>query len=418
MGLFKSLLIEMGRVWVDTLTDPAFLFVYLLLIGLVTSQYRRLQNLSEPLLLGRRNMFLGSALFSTVLGMLGGLVGSLLLVVLGVDLAGIAVKELWIVAILLMLLKPRFLCFSYAAGVISLSHLVFGYPQVNVPQLIGLVAILHLVETMLIWANGAFQPYPVYVEKEGQLRGGFNLQLLWPIPLISLLSVSMGDPAGGINMPSWWPILQNYAPAASDQNYALVPVLAMLGYGNIATTHTPGQAARRSAGQLLMFSLALLTLAILASHYSPFMFLAALFSPMGHELVIWMGMRSETQAPIYVPPEEGVMVLDVLPKSPAWRNGIKPRDIILSVNTQEVHSYHMLRSMLNRSKSALVLQLKREQELLTVPMAVIPNEDLGIIPVPEPGARGYLKLEEDNVITALIRWWQNRRTSRNLPPQA
>ena len=91
MGFVWSILVEMGRVWMQTLTSTSFLFIYGLLLVLVISQYRRLQTMSEALLQGRRNMYLESALVSAGLGLLGGLLGSLLLVLLGVDLAGIAI---------------------------------------------------------------------------------------------------------------------------------------------------------------------------------------------------------------------------------------------------------------------------------------------------------------------------------------
>src|SRR5665647_2241641 len=109
MGFVWSILVEMGHLWVQTLTSTSFLLIYGLLVLLVISQYRRMQTMSEPLFQGRRKMYLSSALISAGLGLLGGLVGSVLLVILGVDLAGIAILQLWVVAIVLMLIQPRFL---------------------------------------------------------------------------------------------------------------------------------------------------------------------------------------------------------------------------------------------------------------------------------------------------------------------
>jgi hypothetical protein len=177
-----AILVDMGRVLVNTLTSPSFLLIYLLLFGLVTWQYRRLQMMSEPLLQGRKNIYFRSALVSSLLGLLGGILGSILLVFLGVDLTEMGISQLWMVAILLMLIKPRFLCFAYAAGILSISNLLFSYPDINIPQLMGLVAVLHLVESLLILLNGSYSPFPVYIKKAGSIRGGFNLQLFWQIP--------------------------------------------------------------------------------------------------------------------------------------------------------------------------------------------------------------------------------------------
>ena len=410
MEFVWSILVEMGRVWMQTLTSTSFIFIYGLLLLLVTSQYRRLQTMSESILQGRRKMYLESALVSAGLGLFGGLLGSLLLVLLGVDLAGIAIIPLWVAAVLLMLIQPRFLCFSYAAGVISISSLVFGYPNVNIPQLMGLVAVLHLVESILIKVNGPLRPFPVYLKKQGQLRGGFNLQLFWPIPLIALLGVSAGDPSTGIVTPHWWPLLQNYSQFTGDQNYALIPLLAILGYGEMSTTQTPARASGRSSFHLFVFSLALLSLAVLAARYPFFLPLAALFSPLGHELVVWLGWRIENQAnPIYVPSERGVMVLDVLPGTPAHRYGVRTHDVILAVNGTEVDGYHALLNQLNRGFPQLVLEMQRGEDKYGLRVPVIPNQDLGVIPVPEAGTRRYLQIREESILSRALQKWGRQK---------
>lgn len=410
MEFVWSVLVETGRVLVNCLTSPSFLLIYLLLVGLITWQYRRLQIMSEPLLKGRKNIYLRSALVSSLLGLLGGILGSFLLVFLGVDLTGIGIGQLWLVAILLMLIKPRFLCFAYAAGVLSISNLLFAYPAINIPQLMGLVAVLHLVESLLILLNGPYSPFPVYIRKDGRLRGGFNLQAFWPIPLVALASIGWVDPREATAAPAWWPLLQSYSQFGVDHNYALLPVLAMLGYGEINTTQTPGQATRKSALNLSLFSIGLLLLAVLASRYSLFLLLAALFSPLGHEMVIWVGMRNENRASIYVPQERGVMILDVLPGTPAQRRGLQTRDVILSLNGQPVNQFNDIQNLSSNSSGSISLEIKRGTDLFTLSMRIIQNEDLGIIPVPDTHAPYYLSVSRDNIFSIAARIWQRIRS--------
>ncbi len=409
MEFVWSILVYMGRVLADMLISPSFILIYLLLVGLITWQYRRLQHMSEPLLRGRRNIYCRAALVSSLLGLLGGIIGSVLLVFLGVNLSGIAVSYLWLAAVLLMLIKPRFLCFAYAAGVLSVSNLLFGYPALNIPQLMGLVAVLHLVESLLILANGTFNPFPVYIKKEGQLRGGFNLQLFWPIPLVALVSMGWFDIPGAIVAPDWWPLLQNYSQFTNDQAYALLPILAMLGYGEISTTQTPGQATRRSALHLSLFSLSLLLLSILALHYPVILPVLALYSPLGHEMVIWVGMRTENRSPLYVPPEEGVMILDVLPGTPAQQQGLRSRDIILTVNGEPVNQYKDLQEKLQSRPGETVLKIKRGSTAISRRVRINLQQDLGIIPVPEPQAGYYLSVSEDGIFSIATAIWRRIR---------
>ena len=409
MGFLWSILSEMGRVLVDTLTSPSFLFLYLLLFGIVTWQYRRLQVMSDSLLKSRKNIYLRSALVSSLFGLLGGILGSVLLVFLGVDLGVIGIGQLWLLAILLMMIKPRFLCFAYAAGLLSISSLLFNYPVINIPQLMGLVAVLHLVESSLILLNGTFSPFPVYVKKRGQLRGGFNLQLFWPIPLIALMTAEFVDffnPAGAIIMPDWWPLLHGYAQFTQNQTYTLLPVLAMLGYGEISTTQTPREATRKSSLHLFLFSLILLFLSVLASRYTFFLPIAAVFSPLGHEFVIWLGMRAENRAPIYVPPERGLMILDVLPGTPAHQAGLRSRDIILALNGEEINQYYVLQERLNRDGQKHFMEVERGTKVLNLPVPIPSDKDLGIIPVPDYDAPYYFSINEDNVFNAVKRIWR------------
>lgn len=406
MEFFYAILRELGRVLVHTLTSPSFLFLYGLLFALVTFQYYRLQSLSESLLQCNKNIYWRAALVSTFLGLLGGILGSIVLILLGVDISGIAVGQLWLVAVLLMLIKPRFLCFAYAAGLLSVSSLLLGYPHINIPQLMGLVGVLHLVESILIYVNGTFSPWPIYVNKQGSLRGGFNLQQFWPIPLVALITVGVIEPRGAIVTPDWWPLLQPAAIFSQSHTYILVPVLAMLGYGEISTTKTPAQAVRKSSWHLLIFSMGLICLSIIASHLSILLPLLALYSPIGHELVIWLGMRAENRAPLYIAPQQGVMLLDVLPATLAHRYGLRSHDVILTVNGEAVHSYQEIVNLGTGPEGNLLLEITRDGQFLKKRLKLKGQQHIGIIPVPEGNNASYLCVSDDEIFSVAARCWR------------
>jgi hypothetical protein len=206
-----------------------------------------------------------------------------------------------------MLLNPRFLCFAYAGGVLSLVHLFTGYPDLDVAQLMGLIAILHMIESLLILSNGSYNPLSVNVKIGQEIRTGFNLQKFWPIPLVALMSSGIiPDTGSAISMPDWWPLLKGYSTMISDQNYVLLPVLAVLGYGEVCTTTEPWRRVKKSAFNLFIFSIILLILAVLASRWSSLLLAAALFAPLGHETVIWLGKREESRGKALHLPEKPV----------------------------------------------------------------------------------------------------------------
>src|SRR5690606_32464385 len=94
-------------------------------------------------------------------GALGGVMATAIFILLGISLNEVGIWPLWILALLLMLIHPRFLCFSYGAGILALSHLIFGLPDLDIPALMALVAILHLVEAVLIHLVGAAGATPI-----------------------------------------------------------------------------------------------------------------------------------------------------------------------------------------------------------------------------------------------------------------
>ena len=399
-------LVQMGRVFLEMFSSPLFLFIYFLLFVLVASQYKRIQQVSDRIIGMNPRQHLRSAFQAAAFGLLGGVIGSILLVFLGVDLSNIGIGALWVVAILLMFIHPRFLCFAYAAGLVSLSNLLFGFPDISIPQLIGLVAILHMVESFLIWVNGARHPMPIYVRKQGRIQGGFNLQSFWPIPLLALVAAGFFDLQDMVlKMPTWWPLLNDYAPFSTQTNYILVPVMAILGYGEISTTRTPQEAVRRSARHLFFFSMILLILAVLAARWPFFAPLAALFSPLGHEFIIWLGMREEVnRKPIYVPSPQGLSIMHVWPGTPAQRQGIRAGDIILAVNGDIIQDLEQMQKQLLAGVNWL--EIDRQGEYIRLKFDQAGEKSSGMVPVPGPDVSRYLAVNEDSIFSAARQLWR------------
>ncbi|MGR6837068.1 PDZ domain-containing protein [Syntrophomonas erecta] len=397
MDVIWSVLALMGQVMKEMFLSPLFLIIYAILFVIVSWQYRRMEVMSAQLLNTEAQSYLLSALVSTLLGLLGGVIGSLLLIITGIDLYNIGIMHLWVIALLLMLINPRFLCFAYAGGLLALSSLLFGYPVIDIPQLMGLIAVLHMVESLLIRLNGHLNPIPVYVKKHNSIRGGFNLQKFWPLPLIALVSVGFGEPGAGITMPDWWPLLKDYSGLQGERIYTMLPVLAVLGYGEIGTTAAPRDKVRESSRYLFGFSFILLILSILAARYTELLLVAALFSPLGHELVIWLGMQRESQRqPIYTKPPAGVKILQVRPHTPAAQAGLKSGDVILKVNHIKINRNYQWESFYKWDQLPWQLQVQRGEKQMFIQMESSPG-NAGLVLAPEPYTPRYLAVKEETL---------------------
>ncbi len=389
--------------------------LYLVVLVLVAVQYHKIQSLEEKMYGAAKNKAFRNTLYAIGLGLVGGLLASLLLVVVGVSVSDSGIGYLFPLALLLFLVGPRFVCYSYAGGLAGLSYLLFGWPKINVPSVMGLVACLHAAESFLIRISGHSCSTPFYVSrKDGQVVGGFALQRFWPIPLIVLFLIQapfLADVQDLIYLPDWWPLIRTPSELRAEHMiFAMMPVIAALGYGDIAVATNPKDKSISTSKNLMLFSVVLLVLSIMASRWPFFAWVAVLFSPIGHELAIKKGLKEEFEnPPIYVPPEKGVMVLDVVHGSVSEKSGIRSGDIIVSVDGLEVGSRDDFANSIESSESeTVVLTVKRtgedgKAETIHTDVRRTHGEALGIILVPEPGDEPMVSQYSEGIIVTFIK---------------
>lgn len=324
--------------------------VFWLAVAIVFLQVRQRARLKQELFQLRREP-LGRLVLETVAaGLCGGLLASVLLLLLGVTVDDIGLEYLWMIALLLLLVRQRFLCFAYSGGVLAACNCLWGWPALDGAQLLATVAVLHCTEAFLVLTTGHKNALPLYLQTETkqkneaqQVTGGFLLQMVWPLPMVMLLGLSGAaslPQAGFMLLPDWWPLLGvGLQKPSMTILYMLLPVLAALGYSDLAVTHSVRAKTRQSALLLLLYSGTLLLLVFLTQRSPRGLLLPALFAPLGHEAVIWYGKRNELRgASRFLAPARGVLVLDVQHGSPAARAGLRSEDWIIQLDGQPVEN--------------------------------------------------------------------------------
>lgn len=368
-------------------------------LGLVTYQYWQMQK-NQLAMFGVTGTPLGrQVLWAMLYGTFGGVMGSLVLTVVGANIERMGIEYIWPLAILLAMINLRFLCFAYAGGIVAISSAIFGWPNVEVPQVLALVAALHVTESVLIAISGRYGSVPVILRQGDRLVGAFNLQNFWPLPLVVLGTVAMQTgsmPEGAFHMPDWWPLLSHgiTPPAGSEWVYVMMPVVAALGYSDMAISSTPGERRRKSAISLALYSVSLLALALLAAKFSWLMLPAALLSPLGHEYLVRRDNRTEMMgAPRYVPPERGVMVLDTTPDGLARSLGVRTGDIILGISGMPTGRGTDLGYAIGWAPPLFELLILRNGNELAIDGRFAPGPRmLGIILVPEGHETQYVTM--------------------------
>jgi hypothetical protein len=381
--------------------------IFWILIFVVFLLYKKSSNIEQTMLGSRLSLKdkMSSSLFN---GFIGGLFGSFLVVLLGITIEtytpnsqGVfasGITYIWIIAILLAMVNVRYLCFSYAGGLVALTSLVFGFPNVNVPGLMALVGILHLIESLLIWMDGHSYSVPIFVKKSsGKIVGGYIMNRMWPIPLVLTalafpLALGISNISGEI-MPSWWPLLTQQQAFS----YVMFFVPVVLGYGDIALTQAPEQRCRKSAYKLAAYSLILIILSILAARLQIFAFIAALFAPIAHEaLIIWGKREEEEGKPLFDGSGDGICVLYVRENSIGKEMHIEAGDRILGINNNAIHSEGQLAEFLATYPTYIWLEVRKPNgsiKTLEWQNYRVGIKNLGILIVPR-NAGVYFEMNE------------------------
>lgn len=388
MNVIQELLGSLGTAFLHLLIQPYY-YIALLFIALY---YRRQVALERKLIHVKLHSW-GQETWRTVWsGLVMGLVVSIVAILLGISLSGTAVACIWVVSIVLLMIRVRYLCFAYSIGLLGVIQFIISFfpnalhtgtagnittaiREMDIPALLVLAALLHIAEALLARWQGTKLATPLFLKgKRGMVVGGYQLQAFWPLPLFLLIPSG----AGTMDLP-WQPLLGG--------GLGIVSLPIIIGFSEMTQGMLPGHKVARTSGRLLIYSIVLLGLSLLAAWWSPLTLLAALAALVLHEGLSWYSALEERSiSPIFVHPPRGRKVLAVLPGSPGQELGILPGEILLKVNGVVLTDAAQLHEAL-RMNSAFckleVLNREGESKYLQSPIYDGDHYQLGIILVPE-----------------------------------
>jgi len=392
---------------------------------IIILQYRRQISLERKLFSSRLHSLSFEVISSLGFGLLGGLLASSLMIVLGVVFNPTDMLLVWLITLILIMFHIRFLCLSYSTGIlgviagliqlyetplrtfidqIAVSWLAQGldiFVDVHIPSLIAITAILHLVEAVLIKLQSSRQATPLFLQtKRGKLIGGFHIQSAWLLPLF--LVVSVNDSSQGLSLfGSWWPLITG----GTALSLVFLPIPAMIGYSDLTSVYTPKEKSNSAFMYLLIYSLVLLGLAIGAEYLPRMELVAALFAGLGHEAIYKISHRKEDKLPDkFVHPSDGLRVLAVIPGSLADRMGIVSGEIIKKVNGTPVATREELYYALQKQSAFTKLEIINLAGYLKFAQHSIYANDhhqLGIILAPDDQAKFFIETAETNLFSLI-----------------
>jgi len=392
METLLNLLAEAGQATVGLLTLPyyyiAVLFVWWLAARGVALQRKlihvRLRG-SVPLTLSR----VGA-------GLAAGAAISLVSLAAGGAMTAETVLALWGAALVLALLKLRWICMAYAAGVLGIAQAALAWTDarslasgeladvigtlqaVDAPALLFLAGLLHIAEGLLVRLQGAKSAIPLFLEsKRGKPIGAYALSGVWPVPIIWMVPAADGE---GFALP-WMPLFGD----AAAWSFTAVPVL--IGFSDRTAKFWPERKAAAAARDLLAYGVLIAGLAAGAAFWAPLAALAAVLAFALHEGLNWLSrMREEGLAPLFVQDGSGVRILAVLPGTPAAELGLVAGETIRKVNGLPTRSKEELHEALQRQSAYTKLEVvNREGEVRFLQRARYEGEhhQLGLVLAPD-----------------------------------
>lgn len=335
-----------------------------------------------------------------ILGILAGAIGSIILSILGVTFSeNSGIEFILMISILSLFYKKKYISYAYSAAILATIGIILNIISntigvkllldINVVSLISFVGVIYILEGLLIMFDGSRGAIPVFTKKEDKIVGGFSFSRYWPMPIAILMIFSNSAPGGESiysNLASWWPIINRESTLAliTTAMIASIPIYGILGYSNVTFTQEKKTKSLRCGITIALYGLSVALVAQLANINILGQIVSIIYVPLVFELIMRYEYRVEKKGKfLYVSDDEGIMVLEVTPNSPAYEVGIKRGDKIIEINGQSIKSEVDILKIARESIFKVPVKIKNNSGQVLEYIIQPRNKRLGLLLVPK-----------------------------------
>lgn len=361
----------------SAMISPPLTLILVALLIIFYIKNKKLTSMQRIIIGGDINSALELTLSQFVLGTVGGIIASIILVQLGIRFNyECGIQYLFFISILLMFIKPKYICFSYSAGILGLISIVYkilsnALPnissvlrlEIDILYLLMFVGILHVVEGILVMLDGHRGALPVFSEYENKIIGGYALKRYWPVP-ISMIFIILGTRIPnsiemGMDMPSYWAIF-NESSLPIIGSLVIMPLYAVLGYSSITFTKSKREKSLSSGISILLYGIFVIAVAQVSRIGVLGEIVAVVLTPASHELMLKIQKKSENNSNLkFVSNEEGLVILDISNESQMNQYGVEIGDKIVSVNGEDINSEKDIYEILKKNFYRINIKVKK-----------------------------------------------------------
>ena len=280
------------------------------------------------------------------LGLILGLILSIILIVIGIV---IPIEMIIFVALFTFILslttKMRWLAPVYTVGLAFFATLFFlskewafplvesGTPDWNIkllPPMAVLLGLIVIAEGIFISKNGIKGTSPkIIISKRGLRAGIHEVSRVWMLPVFLLI------PGDVISAPfSWWPVF-----SIGSETYSILVVPFAIGFYQQIYSTLPAVALKEFGKKVINIGI-ILTVLSAVGYWVPLASIVVVALAMIVRELLSMRLRlKEENSPLYFSrKQQGVMILGVIPDSPAEKMGLGIGEVIMKANGIHVNS--------------------------------------------------------------------------------
>lgn len=358
--------------------SPPHVFILIALMIIFYFKNKKIALMQKMVTGGKVDSAVELTLSQFVVGIIGGIAGSLILTELGVKFNyECGIQYLFFISIILMFIKPKYICFSYSAGVLGgvsilfeIISIVMPYTfnesifEIDIMYLLLFVGVLHVVEGILVMIDGHRGAMPVFAESENKIFGGYRFKRYWALP-VAMIFTTMGSRIPNsieINMdiPKWWSLI-NGTNLGMAGALALMPLYAMVGYSSITFTKDKRQKSLSSGIYIFIYGICVIAVSQVVRVGIIGRLAAVIFTPFAHEFMLKRQKKSEDKDEFeFVSDDDGLVILEISSDSQMSQYGVEIGDKILYINGSGISSEKDIYSMLKKNLYRISIRIKKK----------------------------------------------------------
>lgn len=207
-------------------------------------------------------------------------------------------------------------------------NLAIDISDTGLVSIVILLGLLVIAEGVLIRKNGPVHTSPQLMTSKRGFSIGFHIsQRLWMIPVFLLVP--------GQAIPTqfdWWPIF-----AIGDGQYSLFLVPFGIGFYQRVQGMLPTDLVKFTGRRIIVLGVSVLLLAIVSIWFPFVAIIAVSVAIIGREIISLRQRLTDESLPFYFSKKEfGIIVVGIIPKSPAEKMALQVGEVITKVNGEKI----------------------------------------------------------------------------------